>query len=83
MMKTQAINFLLKKYLYWRGQDLKGKHLLVYAEPNYGPTFLFMRYLSEIKEKNNTITLMVPPEELAPNKSSRAELPATSVPPSM
>jgi tetratricopeptide (TPR) repeat protein len=63
------INSLLNDYIYWRGQSLKNKHLLIYSEPNNGPTFLFLRYLADIKQKDVKITLLVTPEEIATIKN--------------
>lgn len=60
--QSEYMNALLKKHTVWAGQDIKGKHLLIYAESNMGLTFLFLRYLLELQSSNkkNKITFLVP-----------------------
>jgi Flp pilus assembly protein TadD len=58
--QSEYIAAFLKKYPYWNGQDIQGKHLLVYAEANMGLTFLFLRYLLELTDTKSKITFLVP-----------------------
>ncbi|MCR4282694.1 MAG: hypothetical protein NUV72_06680, partial [Bauldia sp.] len=43
----------------WRGENLEGTKLLVYAEQGHGDTIQFTRYLPEIAERGGTLTLLV------------------------
>ncbi|MFN7096346.1 MAG: tetratricopeptide repeat protein, partial [Gammaproteobacteria bacterium] len=61
---AEYITSLLNDHLYWRGQSLKNKHILVYSEPTHGPTLLFSRYLADLKQETNKITFLVDETEL-------------------
>lgn len=53
------------KIPFWHGEDLKNKHLLIFANTTYGNTFLFLRYLKAIPKDKTHITLMVPENQVA------------------
>jgi tetratricopeptide (TPR) repeat protein len=45
----------------WRGEDLRGRRLLVYAEQGYGDTLQFCRYASILRDRGATVVLRIPP----------------------
>jgi tetratricopeptide (TPR) repeat protein len=44
----------------WQGEDLSGRHLLVFAEQGLGDTVQFVRYLSLLAERQCKITFLAP-----------------------
>ena len=44
----------------WQGEDLKGRHLLVYAEQGLGDTLQFARYLPLLIQKQCRVTFLTP-----------------------
>lgn len=45
----------------WRGQDIKGKTILIHAEQGFGDTIQFCRYVSLVKARGATVVLQVQP----------------------
>lgn len=46
----------------WRGEDIRGKNLLVYAEQGFGDSLQFCRYLPILHERGANLQLRVPPQ---------------------
>ncbi len=45
----------------WRGEDIRGKRLLVYGEQGFGDSIHFCRYLPMLRERGADLMLRVPP----------------------
>ncbi len=45
---------------FWRGEDLRGKVLAVYAEQGYGDTIQFVRYVRLIQHEGGRVILLAP-----------------------
>jgi len=58
--RGHAHNELIRLAPQWRGEDLAGKRLFVYAEQGYGDTIQFVRYLPLLQERRAVITFAVP-----------------------
>ncbi len=45
----------------WGGEDLAGKHILIYGEQGRGDTFQFSRYLSLLQERGARVSFLIAP----------------------
>jgi tetratricopeptide (TPR) repeat protein len=48
----------------WRGEDLKGAHILLYPEQGFGDTLQFVRYVKQVAASGGRVWLESPPELL-------------------
>ena len=46
----------------WRGEELRGKRLLLWAEQGFGDTLQFMRFAEDVALQGALVGLMVPPQ---------------------
>lgn len=46
----------------WRGEDLRGKNLLLVHDAGFGDTVMMLRYVPKLYELGANVRLMVPPE---------------------
>jgi hypothetical protein len=62
----------------WQGEDLSGRHLLVFSEQGFGDVIQFVRYLPLLAERKCKITLLAPAKLVTLLRLSSEQIEVTS-----